>query len=502
MPDSLTTIDRDESFGGSGSSTSTPVSSSGDDLTEEQVRAMMDHDSNRDAYQLIDIDPMEDGGMFVSATKDALGRAIGEETMATTAGLQTGDPYGSDGLKVMGMPLFYSKLDDPYGRTYSNTFESDLPIVFIQPGKPRINQKLFGSEGDTGVFNLGAGFNKFGNALVNTGKSVLTGGKDSWRDSRWMSFKPAMDEYFVYLDTLLDNVRGGMGLMGDTSSSDFIDVNSSYGMAFYMSKGSDVVESANNEYTTPEVAHEANSKQQEMREKRMIAQAGGGTLADKASHWIQEAVKKIADIPVIGSFVGALTENLDGSQLYYPDTWGNSTFEKMYTLEFKFSSPYGDARSIFNYVYMPFLSLLTLSLPIQNSYYSYSQPFIVRMSAPGQFEVDMGVIRSLTIERGGEGKWSAEKLPREISVRINVSDMYPQMILSPGSSHLKYNFGMLSYIDCLAGIRYDQLSWIANDKRVINVGTDRTSSLLSFRASSIHNRMRDLAVGGSYNIPG
>ena len=47
-----------------------------------------------------------------------------------------------------------------------------------------------------------------------------------------------------------------MGLVGDTSSSDFIDVNSSYGMAFYMSKGSDVVESANNEYTTPEVAHE------------------------------------------------------------------------------------------------------------------------------------------------------------------------------------------------------------------------------------------------------
>src|SRR5699024_11562674 len=136
-------------------------------------------------------------------------------------------------------------------------------------------------------------------------------------------------------------------------------------------------ESVNNEYSTPDVAREANDKQADIREKRLLAQVGGGTLADKASYWISELTKQAADLPVIGGFIGAMTENLDGSQLYYPDVWNNSTFDRIYSLEFKFYSPYGDARSIFNYVYIPFLTLLTTSLPLQDSYYSYKQPFIL-----------------------------------------------------------------------------------------------------------------------------
>lgn len=45
---------------------------------------------------------------------------------------------GQNGLNIMGMPLTFSAVDDPRMRVYRNTFEQDLPLVFLNPGATKL----------------------------------------------------------------------------------------------------------------------------------------------------------------------------------------------------------------------------------------------------------------------------------------------------------------------------------------------------------------------------
>lgn len=413
-----------------------------------------------------------------------LGNVVGSNARAGTKADIEVAAFGGKGTKILGMPLFFSPLDDPGRRVFNNTFESDLPVVFIQPGKPYVNKKLFGTADEGGWLNLGAKkFNKIGNAGASAIKYLATGRTD-FRDNRFQAFKSASAEYYNYVNTLLVQVHTAMALDGVFDLTGFLN-NGKYGLAFYASKGTSVSESASNDYSLSEIAREAQDKQAQIREKKLAAQTGGTSIISMVGNWFGELMKSIAEIPVIGGLIGSLTENLDGSGLYYPDKWDDSNFDRSYSLEFRFYSPYGDPSSIFYYVYLPFLCCLCLGLPLQDSYYSYSQPFIVRANAPGYFECEMGIIRSISFERGTDQTWTAEGLPREITIRMTLTDMYPKLMLSQHTNQLKYNYAMVSYIDCLAGVRYDQLTWLQKVQRKLKVTGTRATSVLTLRKPSL-----------------
>lgn len=413
-----------------------------------------------------------------------LGNVVGSNARAGTKADIEVAAFGNKGTKILGMPLFFSPLDDPGRRVFNNTFESDLPVVFIQPGKPYVNKKLFGTADEGGWLNLGAKkFNKLGNAGASAIKYLATGRTD-FRDNRFQAFKSASAEYYNYVNTLLVQVHTAMALDGIFDLTNFLN-NGKYGLAFYASKGTSVSESASNDYSLSEIAREAQDKQAQIREKKLAAQTGGTSIISMVGNWFGELMKSIAEIPVIGGLIGSLTENLDGSGLYYPDKWDDSNFDRSYSLEFRFYSPYGDPSSIFYYVYLPFLCCICLGLPLQDSYYSYSQPFIVRANAPGYFECEMGIIRSISFERGTDQTWTAEGLPREITIRMTLTDMYPKLMLSQHTNQLKYNYAMVSYIDCLAGVRYDQLTWLQKIQRKLKVTGTRATSVLTLRKPSL-----------------
>lgn len=411
---------------------------------------------------------------------DVLGVSVAKRGRAGTKADIEVAAFGSKGTKILGMPLFFSPLDDPGQRVYNNTFESDLPVVFIHPGKPYVNKKLFGTADEGGWLNLGAKkFNQIGNASTNAVKFLATGRTD-FRDNRFQAFKSASAEYYNYVNTLLIQVHTAMSLEGVFDLTGFMN-DGKYGLAFYAAKGTSISESASSDYSLSEIAREAQDKQAQVREKKLAAQTGGTSIISMVGNWFGELMKSVAEIPVIGGIIGSLTENLDGSGLYYPDKWDDSSFDRSYSLEFRFYSPYGDPESIFYYVYMPFLCCLGLGLPLQDSYYSYAQPFIVRVNAPGHFECEMGIVRSVSFERGADQTWTAEGLPREITIRMSLTDMYPKLMLSQHTNQLKYNYAMVSYIDCLAGVRYDQLTGLQKIQRKLKVTGTRALSILSLR---------------------
>ena len=427
-----------------------------------------------------EIDPETANDSAAKSYETAIGNTI------SSYGSQTIDPIagslgGASNAQVMGIPLNYSPLDDPGAEVYSQTFESDLPVVFFHPGKPKVNRKLFGTKEEGGLFNLGGTGNRIAGSLVGDTFSML--GLGSYNDSRFIIFKSDWKTYHTYVQTLLQYVHASMGLSGLFSLSSIIKSPSTYGIPFYTSKGTSISESSNNEYRQSDVAAQANAKAYEIREKKMLASTGQAGILSEIGDFLMETIRDMTqDIPVIGGLVGAFTENLDGAVLQYPDLWANSTFDRSYSLEFRFYSPYGDPESIFKYVYTPFLSLISFGLPLQDSYYSYKQPFLVRLSSPGYFECECGIIRSINIERGTEQTWTAENLPREIIVRLNVADMYSSLSLSRTNTVMKYNFSLVSYVECMAGIRYDQLNLIKRASMKLKIfGSSRMEGILTLR---------------------
>ena len=389
---------------------------------------------------------------------------------------------GTHAAKIMGMPLNFSPLDDPAGDVFSETIEQDLPVVFFHPGKPKVNKRLFGKKEEGGLFDLGTVGNRIlGLATDRPIFSML--GLTSYKDGRFISFKSDWSTYHQYVQTILQYIHASMGLPGLFTLSSLVKNPSIYGIPFYASKGTSISESSNNEYRQSEFAAEANSKAESIREKKVYASTGQSGIIAEIGDFLKETIRDLTqDIPVIGGLVGAFTENLDGSVLSYPDLWRNSTFDRSYSLEFRFYSPYGDPESIMKYVYTPFICLIAFGLPLQDSYYSYKQPFLVRLSSPGWFECDCGIIRSINIERGSEQTWTAENLPREIIVRLTVSDLYSSLMLSRTSEVLKYNTGLVSYIECMAGIRYDQLNLIKRVGIKLKVfGSSRLEDILTLK---------------------
>lgn len=455
------------------------------------------NDSTGTLYDVEDIDPTKDasGANFT----DALGNIV------NSFGSFNVDPYKSavstKQPNVLGMPFIYSPLDDPSQRVYNYTFEDDLPLVFIKPGKPKVNRTLFGSPGTGGLFDLGGGIlggiGNVANEVVGTTMPFL--GLRSYKDSRFISFSSDYANYYRTVQNMLSYLHASLGLEGNMDFSAYQNTKkaASEGIPFFYSKGTSISESASNDFGQSDVSQQANAKQAEIRQNKMYASIGqdGKGLLESVATGIANIVKNVTEnIPVIGSLVGAFTENLDGSMLYYPDIWNDSSFSRSYSIEFDFYSPYGDPESIFNNVYIPYISLLALALPQQDSLYSYKQPFIVSVSSPGYFEIQCGVITSMNIQRGEDSLWTSENFPRSLKVSLDIQDMYQGMMVTKSMRQMKYNIGLSSYIETMAGMRYDQLDFVRRLDIKLKVSKDRSHQIVTLRG------FRNWVQDKKYNI--
>ena len=183
---------------------------------------------------------------------------------------------------------------------------------------------------------------------------------------------------------------------------------------------------------------------------------GGGDFMSKMSEMANTALKRVAGEAVSNvSEMGAIM-NGDG-KLLVPEVWASSSYSRSYSVDFKFWSPTGDIVSIFENVYIPYLLLMVLAMPLQTGYHSYVSPFAVKVFSKGLFSVDFGMIESLTITRGdGTNDRTRTNFPRSIKVSVSVKDLSPTLMLSlGGGAFWKYkraNSGLSEYIATMCNL--------------------------------------------------
>lgn len=374
--------------------------------------------------------------------------------------------FGKDN-RVFGLPFKYTQLADPMSRVFQSTFETDAScIAFIKFGIPLYNKLLYqkmavNANGDAASLGLGL--------MLGLRSAVRNDGVDA-RDQRIVSFKPNTKEFMKYALASINELYMLMDLPGKFDVTGFDDFDN-HGFAFYCVRTGSVSETLSNNYSTPDAIDKMNSDALIRRQNYQMFGTYGNVNTDGtatafleniANGYLEKITENIANSPIIGSIASVFMKCNKGSMSFYGQVWGDSNKSTAYNMQFKFRSPYGNRYDIFRNVFFPFLLLHTAAMPKQDGRFSYQEPFLVMIDFPGWFRVNCGVIKELTWTKGGDASlYNIDGLPMEINVTMNVEDLYPIELASKDITVMEYNWGLLSFLENLAGLSVSQVATVS-----------------------------------------
>ena len=370
------------------------------------------------------------------------------------AGSNSANLYGS---MILGVPPTFTNITDPANRTYIQTFLQDAKFITITPGLPKYN----GTTYDTG--NKRNQTNDGNSAL----EYLLRNGLDAEfanKDKRYYSFQAKYEEYFAYLETMLNTIWIKMGLATESDNtfdlftffklrnknnqidpSGFNQLLAQYNnsLGFFVNPSGTLSESVDSSPTSfgNDLAGSVNSSSDEFQHVNYLHGMGTGgayknaisavgktatigknmrnllssnlenaqTMSSKVSNVIAKtalfAVGAALDAAkfTYGNDLGAVIQQFNttnGMKVTYPELWSESQFTRSVSVNFEFISPYGDPLSIFKYVMVPFAALLCFAMPRQAAENGLVSPFLIRADLSGMFTVDLGLMTSFTFTRG------------------------------------------------------------------------------------------------------
>lgn len=333
------------------------------------------------------------------------------------------------------------------GRKYAEKIFGRLPLLFLTPCKPLFMDDFTKSQREAGLDVILSGGN------INSLLGQV--GDDS---GRFYSVEFNYAEYYRYLNTMLSCIAMYLGIYNTEipfGDKDFqkigkIDwsneLNSSFktffsckeNIIFYLDGLDRVDENFSNSTTESSLASQINGFSDMANEIRFLfGERGnaaadlvnsGSEITDNITSSFSGAASKLA-----GGIIGSLAEQgvnsvLKGGKVIFPEIWSDSDFSRSFTIDIKLRSPDHDSLSIFLNVLKPYCKLLALVLPKQpdgpNYYYS---PFLVRAYSKGMFNVEMGMISSMSVSKGATCCWNDDGLPTQIDISIEIKDLYSKL---------------------------------------------------------------------------
>lgn len=419
-------------------------------------------------------------------TQDEINQSVSEIMSTKTNGIE-GLPY-----------QFMSSVDRRItgtkgagvGRKYGERIFSRLPLLFLTPCEPLFMDD-FDTNSQKNVIEALLGNVIDGNPITNL--DGLVDGK-----GKYYSVDFAYAEYYNYLNTMLAAVSVYLGIynekisIGDNPEKAIgkIDwsneLNNSFktffsseeNVIFYLDGLSSVTESFSNETTESSLASLVNGFSDTAKELRFLFGKEGSVaseLLNSASNVTSSITSSLSSAlsGLGGGIVGSLANNgvntvLNGGKISFPEIWSGSEFDRSYSIDIKLRSPDNDSLSIFLNILKPYCKLLCLVLPRQSSKSDgdldpngYTSPFLVKAYSKGLFNIDMGMITSMSVTKGAECCWNDDGLPTQIDISLTIKDLYSHMYMSSmwnsrnilGSwSTLKGVINNTSYLDFLANM--------------------------------------------------
>lgn len=226
---------------------------------------------------------------------------------------------------------------------------------------------------------------------------------------------------------------------------------------FYADTGTSSSESFSNGTTESKIAGMVSSGSDLVKELYFLGDfidsKSVSSAVDTAKGSIEKIVSKISGD--VGARLGNLaTSMVNGNSILFPEIYSNSDYSPNYTLRFNLLSPYGDTESVYLNVWVPFFHLLAMVCPrqVKNNANSYGSPFIIKSFSRGWFNCNMGIVDSLSVEKGSE--YNVNGLATNLQVTMSIRDLYSDMMISkstePGSFFA--NQSLMDYLAINSGL--------------------------------------------------
>lgn len=233
---------------------------------------------------------------------------------------------------------------------------------------------------------------------------------------------------------------------------------------FYVDSNSSFNESSSNSTTSSILESYAEKLEGVAKELEVVSQISGADiqgLANSSASSVDSFINEHANGDgAISTFLKRLSGNtkqiISGGNFLIPEIWSQSEYNKGYSFSITLSTPYGCPESWFLNIGVPLMHILSLCLPRQLTANTYQSPYLVKCTSPGWFNCDLGIIDSVSIDKGSDNSWAIGGLPNEVKVSLSVKDLYSSLAIpvnpydSPGS--FLSNTGMLEFLMVNCGI--------------------------------------------------
>lgn len=232
---------------------------------------------------------------------------------------------------------------------------------------------------------------------------------------------------------------------------------------FYCNSDLSFSESFSNSTTESKLASIFETGEDIMKEVSFLTGTGAvNGVVNSALSSVTGLLDSVAGLGTSGNFLDRLTSSatqvVQGCNMVFPEIWSRSTYDKSFSISIDLVSPYGTKEAIYLNIIVPLMHLLALTLPRTVTANSYASPFLVKAFAMGFFSCDLGIVDSLTINKGGEGYWSVNGLPTKVTVDIRIKELYSSLSMTKTTEPTQFfaNKGLIEFLAVTCGVDITQ----------------------------------------------
>lgn len=405
-------------------------------------------------------------------------------------------------LAIHGLPYQFMPIADPritkesdtnhnsdkvsLGEEYAERIISRMPLLLMTPGHP----EFLPNNSDTGKGTVLETLISGLSGDTEKSEALKSTYLDNVKSGRYYTFSYDTKDYFNYVNPMCRMAARYLELQNTyidqngksvkitnmdwheytaTKLTSFAQIGAMGAIGFYINSETSISESFSNSTSESQLASSINSISDYGREmKFLLGYSSAATgLTDAMDTSVNDSITNIQDtvskLLGKGNFLSNLTTHLttvvQGGKLIFPQIWSDSTFGRSYDVSIKLTSPDCNKASIYFNILVPIFHLLGFVEPhsLDANPNGYTTPFLTRAVYKGFFNVDMGIITSMNVTRGGEGMWTPDGIPTVADINFTITDLYNVLTITPMELGLNKfttlnNTALMDYVANICGI--------------------------------------------------
>lgn len=215
---------------------------------------------------------------------------------------------------------------------------------------------------------------------------------------------------------------------------------------------------------------------------KKLGEALGGT-ADNVSSTAGTLIQRLT------GFAGNV---IKGDKMIMPQIYSGTSQGSAVSVSIPLKCVYGNKYSLYVDFLVPLMHIIALAFPTATSANSYSSPFLVKCFMKGIFTCNMGIVSGISLSYSDT--LNDDGLYLGATVTLEVTDLYPDIALTPPSSPLVFinNSSLIEYLATKCGLNLLESQFSTKVNLLINGLGNQVKDTFNTISSTINERLDEI----------